>query len=155
MKESLISVIIPVYKVEQYLDRCMSGLLNQTYKNLEIILVDDGSPDRCGDMCDRYAAQDKRIMVIHKENGGLSDARNAALDVMQGDYVAFADSDDYFSDFYIENLYKVSNKREVMKIQDEFLRVFRTKDLQQLERFHRQLDIIAEGYRAQAVYHNA
>ncbi len=100
MKDT-ISVIVPIYKVEDYLDKCVSSILNQTYDNLEIILVDDGSPDNCGAMCDGYANRDSRIRVIHKENGGLSDARNAGLAVCTGDYVSFVDSDDYLSpDFY-------------------------------------------------------
>lgn len=95
MKEKLISVIIPVYKVEDYLDKCVESVVNQTYKNLEIILVDDGSPDACPEMCEEWAKKDSRIRVVHKENGGLSDARNAGLDIMTGDYVTFVDSDDY------------------------------------------------------------
>ena len=79
MQTSKISIIIPVYKVEEYLDECMQTVINQTYKNLEIILVDDGSPDRCPQMCDSYAEQDSRIKVVHKNNGGLSDARNAGI----------------------------------------------------------------------------
>lgn len=90
-----ISVIVPIYKVENYLNRCLDSLVNQTYKNLEIILVDDGSPDKCPQMCDEWAKKDKRIKVIHKENGGLSSARNAGLDKMTGQYVMFVDSDDY------------------------------------------------------------
>lgn len=90
-----ISVIVPVYKVEPYLSRCLDSIINQTYRNLEIILVDDGSPDRCGEICDEYARQDSRIRVIHKANGGLSDARNHGIDVAIGDYIAFVDSDDY------------------------------------------------------------
>ena len=95
MNEPLISVIVPVYKVEQYLEKCVDSICNQTYQNLEILLVDDGSPDRCGQICDTLAAQDSRIKVIHKTNGGLSSARNAGLDVMQGEYVGFVDSDDW------------------------------------------------------------
>lgn len=91
----LVSIIIPVYKVEEYLDECLQSVCNQTYTNLEIILVDDGSPDRCGDICDRYAANDPRIKVIHKENGGLSDARNSGMQLSSGDYLFFVDSDDY------------------------------------------------------------
>lgn len=93
-----ISVIIPVYKVEQYLDDCIQSVFSQTYNNLEIILVDDGSPDNCPQMCDAYALQDKRVRVIHKENGGLSDARNVGLLVAEGEYVIFLDSDDYWQD---------------------------------------------------------
>ena len=101
----LISVIIPVYKVEQYLPRCVDSVLVQTYRNLEIFLVDDGSPDRCGEICDAYAEKDRRIRVIHKENGGLSDARNAALDVCTGEFISFVDSDDYVTKDFIETLY--------------------------------------------------
>lgn len=91
----LISVIVPVYKVEEYLARCVDSILGQTYRNLEILLVDDGSPDRCGVMCDEYGSRDSRIRVIHKENGGLSSARNAAIDVARGEYIGFVDSDDW------------------------------------------------------------
>ena len=101
----VVSVIIPVYKVETYIDSCMNGVLNQSYKNLEIILVDDGSPDNCPAICDRYAQNDSRVRVIHKKNGGLSDARNAGLDVATGKYVVFIDSDDAVSCDYVEYLY--------------------------------------------------
>ena len=85
---------MPVYKVEKYLKRCIESILSQTHSDYELILVDDGSPDSCGDICDEYAAIDKRITVIHKENGGLSSARNAGLEIAQGDYIGFVDSDD-------------------------------------------------------------
>ena len=99
--QPLISVIVPIYNVEDYLNRCVDSIINQTYKNLEIILVDDGSPDNCPKMCDDYAKKDSRIKVVHKENGGLSDARNVGMEVATGDYVSFIDSDDYVSlDFY-------------------------------------------------------
>ena len=99
--QPLISVIVPIYNVEDYLNRCVDSIINQTYKNLEIILVDDGSPDNCPQMCDDYAKKDSRIKVVHKENGGLSDARNAGMKVATGGYVSFIDSDDYVSlDFY-------------------------------------------------------
>ena len=105
--KDLISVIIPIYKVEEYLDRCVQSVRKQTYKNLEIILVDDGSPDNCCTMCDNYASQDKRVKVIHKENGGLSDARNAGIEIATGEYLTFIDSDDYVSLDYIEYMYKL------------------------------------------------
>ena len=99
--QPLISVIVPIYNVEDYLNRCVDSIINQTYKNLEIILVDDGSPDNCPKMCDDYAKKDSRIKVVHKENGGLSDARNVGMEVATGGYVSFIDSDDYVSlDFY-------------------------------------------------------
>lgn len=90
-----ISIIVPIYNVEKYLERCMQTLLNQTLKDIEIIMVDDGSPDNCSHMCDEYAQNDKRIKVIHKKNAGLGYARNSGLDVATGKYVAFVDSDDY------------------------------------------------------------
>lgn len=105
MYKPLISVIVPIYKVEKFLKRCIDSILSQSYDNLEIILVDDGSPDSCGKICDEYSRKDKRIKVLHKENGGLSDARNKALDIYKGEYVTFIDSDDYVSKYYIENLY--------------------------------------------------
>lgn len=91
----MISVIVPIYNVEKYLDKCVESIVNQTYRDLEIILVDDGSPDNCPAMCDEWAKKDDRIKVIHKENGGLSSARNAGLDVALGEFITFADSDDY------------------------------------------------------------
>lgn len=102
----LISIIIPIYKVEKYLLQCIESVLKQTYKNIEIILVDDGSPDNCGKICDDYAAKDSRIVVIHKENGGLSSARNAGIDICKGKYISFIDSDDFVSPLFIEMLYK-------------------------------------------------
>lgn len=90
-----ISVIIPVYKVEDYLIQCVESILCQTYTNLEVILIDDGSPDNCPDICDRYSEKDSRVIVIHKENGGISSARNAGLDIATGDIIAFIDSDDW------------------------------------------------------------
>jgi glycosyltransferase involved in cell wall biosynthesis len=91
----LISIIVPVYKVEKYLDCCVQSILAQTYTNLEIILVDDGSPDASGQICDAWAKRDNRVHVIHKANGGASSARNAGLDVAKGEYIGFVDSDDY------------------------------------------------------------
>lgn len=100
----LISVIVPVYKVEPYLDRCVQSIVGQTYKNLEILLVDDGSPDQCPQMCDQWAQRDARIRVIHKENGGLSSARNAGIDAAKGDYLYFVDSDDYIAPSLCERI---------------------------------------------------
>lgn len=92
---NLISVIVPIYKVETYIHTCIQSILNQTYKNLEIILIDDGSPDNCGKICDEYKLLDSRIKVIHKNNGGLSEARNYGINAASGDYLLFIDSDDY------------------------------------------------------------
>lgn len=105
MNEPLISVIVPVYNVERSLDRCVRSITEQTYRHLEIILVDDGSPDECPRMCDEWAGRDDRIRVVHKPNGGLSDARNAGLNAMHGDFVAFIDSDDYVEPDYVGRLH--------------------------------------------------
>lgn len=110
--EDLISIIVPVYKVESYINRCVDSILRQTYIKLEIILVDDGSPDRCGEICDKYAEQDNRIKVVHKKNGGLSDARNVGIDISHGDYISFIDSDDWIHDDYIEKLYQLLKKTD-------------------------------------------
>ena len=103
--KSLISIIVPVYKVEPYLRRCLDSIVNQTYTNLEIILVDDGSSDSCPQICDEYAAKDKRIVVIHKKNGGLSDARNVGVQHATGDYIYYIDSDDELPLDAIQSLY--------------------------------------------------
>lgn len=109
----LISVIVPVYNVERYLKKCIRSIINQTYKNLEIILVDDGSSDNSGKICDEFAQKDNRIKVIHKTNGGQADARNKALDIMSGEWVSFVDSDDFISIYYIENLLSLAKKTGV------------------------------------------
>ena len=101
----LVSVIIPVYKTERYLHRCIDSLVNQDYKNIEIILIDDGSPDHCGNICDEYAKKDKRIKVIHQRNKGLSAARNAGLDFCTGEYLCFVDSDDYVNEKMVVDKY--------------------------------------------------
>lgn len=103
MGNDLISIIIPVYKVEEYLEKCIESVLKQTYTNLQIILVDDGSPDNCGKICDEYAKKDSRIEVIHKVNGGLSDARNVGIAKAKGKYIGFVDSDDYIK----EDMYEI------------------------------------------------
>ena len=100
-----ITVIVPVYNVEHYLDKCLDSLINQTYKNLEIIVINDGSTDNSGIICQEYAQKDNRIIYIEKENGGLSDARNVGLDKMTGSYVTFIDSDDWVESDYVEVLY--------------------------------------------------
>lgn len=106
----VISIIVPVYNVEKYLDKCIDSMRSQSYKNIEIILVDDGSTDSSGKICDIYEKVDERIKVIHKVNGGLSDARNAALNVAKGKYVTFVDSDDYIKSDYILYLYTLLQK---------------------------------------------
>ncbi len=101
-----ISIIVPVYKVEPYLRKCLDSILAQTFTNFEVILVDDGSPDNSGKICDEYAIKDSRVRVIHKENGGLSSARNAGIDIAQGKYLGFVDSDDYIAEDMYEVLYE-------------------------------------------------
>lgn len=108
--EMMISIIVPIYKVEEYLERCIQSILKQTYNEYELILVDDGSPDNCGEICDRYAEIDNRIKVIHKPNGGLSDARNVGLEMAGGEYVVFVDSDDWLAPQYLEHLLDVAKK---------------------------------------------
>jgi len=106
----IISIIIPIYKVEPYLQKCVDSVLAQTYAYLEVILVDDGSPDNCGKICDEYAKKDGRVRVVHKENGGLSDARNAGLGIAEGEYISFIDSDDFITQHYVEYLYGLITK---------------------------------------------
>ena len=108
----MISVVIPIYKVEAYLERCIKSVLSQTYKNLEIILVDDGSPDNCPRICDTWAQIDNRIRVIHKKNGGLSDARNAGLAAASGEYIGFIDSDDWIHPQMYEKLHRIMQKEK-------------------------------------------
>ena len=108
----LVSIIVPVYNVEQYLSECVDSVLAQTYTNLEVILVDDGSPDNCGNICEQYKNSDIRVKVIHKENGGLSEARNFGLEVCKGDLIAFIDSDDYISPCFVETMVHAMIKNE-------------------------------------------
>ncbi len=107
MEQPLISVIVPVYKVEAYLDKCISSITEQTYRNLEILLVDDGSPDRSGEICDAWAAKDSRIRVIHQKNAGGGAARNTGMDAATGQFVGFVDSDDYLHPRMYEHLYSL------------------------------------------------
>lgn len=140
-----ISIIIPVYNVEKYLRRCLNSIINQTYKDIEIILVDDGSTDNSGKICDEYKEKDNRIVVIHKENGGLSDARNAGIDIAKGKYIGFIDSDDFAdirmyeilynnlkntdSDLSICNLYQFSDEKEVYGTEDnEKITIYNKKE---------------------------
>ena len=112
MNDLLISVIVPVYKVEKYLDRCLDSLCTQTYPYLQIILIDDGSPDNCSLICDNWMALDKRVTVIHKSNGGLSDARNFGMKILSGKYVSFIDSDDMISSDFFETLISVMGQEQ-------------------------------------------
>lgn len=112
----LISVIVPIYQVEAYLEECLDSILNQTYRQLEIILVDDGSPDRCGEICDRYASRDSRIKVIHQTNQGLSAARNVGMDMATGEYISFIDSDDYIAPHFYEKLLEGFKEHQEAKV---------------------------------------
>lgn len=111
-----VSVIVPIYRVEKYLKPCVDSIINQTYENLEIILVDDGSPDSCGKICDEYLEKDARIRVIHKENGGLSDARNAGVDIATGDYYYFVDSDDILPDHSVMTMYRLLQEHNAQMV---------------------------------------
>lgn len=118
--EKLVSIIIPIYKVEKYLERCLISILNQSYKNLDVILVDDGSPDNCGVICDEYAKQDNRITVIHKKNGGVSDARNKGIDIAKGQYITFVDPDDFIHYKYVKTMVDAAEKFGCEVVQCEF-----------------------------------
>ena len=107
--EPLFSVIVPVYKTEKYLPKCIDSILNQTYNDFELILVDDGSPDSCPQICDKYAQSDSRIKVLHKKNGGVSSARNLGISVARGTYIWFVDSDDYIEPFSLQRLFDIQN----------------------------------------------
>jgi glycosyltransferase involved in cell wall biosynthesis len=127
-----ISIIVPIYKVEQYLRKCVESILAQTYTNIEIILVNDGSPDNCGKICDEYAKKDNRIKVIHKENGGLSSARNAGLDTATGDLIGFIDGDDFIDKDMYETLYKllVENNVDLVECSFKIVKSCKLKPLQ-------------------------
>lgn len=123
INNELISVIIPVYNVEKYIEKCVTSIINQTYSNIEIILIDDGSKDSSGKICDSLSDRDPRIRCIHKENGGLSDARNVGLKHVDGKYVTFIDSDDYVDKKYIEILYATLKKYDVEFVISNFKKV--------------------------------
>lgn len=118
-----VSIIVPVYKVEPYLKRCVDSLTNQTLRDIEIILVDDGSPDNCPQMCDEFAKEDCRIKVIHKQNGGLSSARNAGIQVASGDYLGYIDSDDFAEHDMFEKLYNCAVSNSVDFVMADYYRV--------------------------------
>lgn len=120
-EQTLISVIIPVYNGERYIHECVDSVLNQTYQNIECILVDGQSPDRCSEICDQYALRDNRVKVIHKTNNGLSDDRNAGIKIARGEYLTFVDSDDYISKDMIKALYDVCYRYQVLLAQCNFI----------------------------------
>ncbi len=127
--ENIISIIIPVYNVERYLRQCLESVINQTYTNLEIILVNDGSSDQCAEICDIYASIDARIAVIHKTNGGLSDARNAGLKVATGDFISFVDSDDVVSVEFYEKLLKLALKFNADIVECNYLKFAQNEEI--------------------------
>ena len=122
MNNPLVSIVVPVYKVEKYLGECVDSILKQTYTNFELILVDDGSPDRCGELCEDYKKRNEKIQVIHKQNGGLSDARNAGTRIAKGDYITYIDSDDYISEDYLEKLVSAAVKYDADFVQGSYTR---------------------------------
>ncbi len=132
MNGKLISVIVPVYNVEKYLRRSIDAIINQTYKNLEIILVDDGSTDRSGKICDEYAALDKRVKVIHKENSGQAGAINLALDCANGEYIGFSDPDDYINKNFYKNLYILAEKYNTDITECSMVKVKEEDDVQKV-----------------------
>lgn len=127
--DSLISIIVPVYNVEKYLEKCINSIINQTYKNLNIILINDGSTDNSGKICDEFKSKDSRIKVIHKENGGLSDARNAGLKIANGEYIGFVDSDDYIAPDMFETLYNLTQKYDAEISIVSFYEIYNTKTI--------------------------
>ena len=129
MSNPLISVVIPIYNVENYLNECVDSVINQTYKNIEIILVDDGSPDNCPKICDEYAKKDNRIKVIHKKNGGLSDARNCGINQSNGEFIAFVDSDDYIEKDYLSSMYKNLKDNDVKIAACGYVNLVNDKDV--------------------------
>ncbi len=140
MLNPLVTIIIPVYNVEDYLEKCVESVLNQTYKNMEIILVDDGATDSSGRICDDLKTKDDRIKVIHKANGGLADARNAAIDVMTGEYVTCIDSDDWISEDYISYLLSLllDNECDISMVQ--LKKIY--KDTDELDQIEEKVEII-------------
>lgn len=124
-----ISIIVPIYNVEKYLEVCLNSIINQTYKNLEIILVNDGSTDSCLDICNKYKIKDERILLINKQNGGLSDARNMGIEVASGKYIMFIDSDDWIDLNMVEILYKVHVKYNACLVQCGFIREFEENEV--------------------------
>lgn len=124
MNEPKVSIIVPVYKVEQYIEKCIQSILGQSYRNFELILIDDGSPDSSGSICDRYAAEDSRVRVVHKQNEGVSVARNTGLDIATGDYITFIDSDDYVSEYYLKHLLTAIVSGNVDLVVEGYMRVY-------------------------------
>lgn len=135
-----VTIVVPIYKVEKYLNRCLESLVNQTLQDIEIILVDDGSPDNCPIFCDQWKEKDHRIRVVHKQNGGLSSARNAGLDIARGEYIGFVDSDDDIELDMYEKMYQKAKEYNVDFVMSDYLRILNSN-----EKYIKSLDI-NEGY---------
>lgn len=160
-KNNKISIVVPIYKVEAYLDRCIKSIVSQSYQNLEIILVDDGSPDQCPQMCDMWAQKDERIKVVHKQNGGLSDARNAGIHVATGSVVGFVDSDDWLEKDFCKTLLTVmnANKCDIVSckfkkryFQDEIFKIKETGLITILDREQSMRALIEDNQVQQVVW---
>lgn len=142
----LISVVIPVYNVEKYLNDCVKSIINQSYTNIQIILVDDGSTDKSGDICERFLKQDNRIQVIHKKNEGLSIARNVGIEVARGKYICFVDSDDLVNRNFIEILYKACKENDCNMSMCNYTKFFNNEELKNMENINtKKLDIKIES----------
>ncbi len=129
----MVSIIIPIYRVEKYLPQCIESVLKQTYTDIQVILVDDGSPDNCGAICEEYAAKDSRILVLHKENGGVSSARNLGLEYARGDYVTFCDSDDWYRPDWIQSLMEPIQNHPAEIVVGHYVRFYEDGTMQQKE----------------------
>lgn len=140
----MVSVIIPVYKVEKYLNKCIDSVLAQTYRDFELILVDDGSPDNCPKICDEYALKDNRIKVIHKENGGLSSARNAGIKVASGNYISFIDSDDTVRENFLERLVNGIENNDADLSATKLKKVFEDSNLNANQNFSNETEIVTD-----------
>lgn len=145
MENMKISVIVPVYNVEQYLIRCIDSILSQTYKNIEILLIDDGSTDRSSDICDNYARKDSRVKVIHQQNAGLAAARNVGMNMSQGECLTFVDSDDYVSSYYVENLVNAMEKNDADLSVSMFINVVDGDECNVREATNQLLNVQVEG----------
>lgn len=147
----MISVIVPVYNVQNYLNKCIESIISQTFKDLEIILVNDGSTDKSGEICDFYTKKDNRIKVIHKKNGGLSDARNCGLEIAQGEYIAFLDSDDWIDENLYSTLYELINRFNADIAMCNFERVYEEDEIlnhseKSMERVYSNIEVLENIY---------
>lgn len=141
MNDFLISIIVPIYKVEEYLPQCIESITRQTYSRLEIILVDDGSPDNCGKICDIYGNKDARIKIIHKKNGGLSSARNAGVLIAQGEWIMFVDADDVISKFTCERLLQIAKESAVDIVIGDVTKFYYDREIKNSDRLETKKEI--------------